>query len=475
MKNRTWYWNVLILMVLPFLTRAQQFPISGNTILVSPTLPYIERFIEENPTSLMLQLVLTDQTASSFDIGLRLHISGQGISIISDPLYLGNIFSLSFNTPLLLTGYDLADYFNPDNLLFSGISKEQYLANGRLPEGYYSICFEAFDLNNPNSLAISNKACGSGIIQDFDPPIIISPEGEINYSDFNHYLFSWQALHPLSIPIIYYLDIYEKTVGLSDAQIIEFESPIASIEVNNFTSYIFTQADPLLKNNQSYLILLKSFDPTGQIVFKNNGISQLSYFSTLSSDENCIPNQPCDDQNPCTINDIIDSNCHCIGEETVDSDNDGICDPLDICDGFDDNLDSDNNGIPDCLGTCEMNQAPVTVDATQIEKIHFNANWDINIDCHTAYTLQISTDSLFQDIVQEEIITDIDVLSYHISDIDLRSNNYFYRVSYRINQVNSPFSNVTKVSLGRCQKLDSQEIDFACGILDSTSYDSDIC
>ncbi len=47
--------------------------------------------------------------------------------------------------------------------------------------------------------------------------------------------------------------------------------------------------------------------------------------------------QTCNDNNPCTINDVIDNDCNCIGT-FQDSDNDSVCDAEDQCPNFDDNL-----------------------------------------------------------------------------------------------------------------------------------------
>lgn len=89
----------------------------------------------------------------------------------------------------------------------------------------------------------------------------------------------------------------------------------------------------------------------------------------------------CDDNNPCTTNDVLDNTCNCIGTLQPDSDNDGICDPQDNCPNFNNNLigttcddsdpcttgdvydndcncigtpttDSDNDGICDAEDTC---------------------------------------------------------------------------------------------------------------------------
>ena len=54
----------------------------------------------------------------------------------------------------------------------------------------------------------------------------------------------------------------------------------------------------------------------------------------------------CDDGDPCTIGDEWDENCNCIGT-LADSDQDGVCDYFDKCDGFDDSRDWDGDGTPD--------------------------------------------------------------------------------------------------------------------------------
>ncbi|WP_367391769.1 hypothetical protein [Lewinella sp. LCG006] len=46
---------------------------------------------------------------------------------------------------------------------------------------------------------------------------------------------------------------------------------------------------------------------------------------------------PCDDGDPCTANDLYDTNCNCAGTFT-DADNDGVCDADDVCPDNDDNL-----------------------------------------------------------------------------------------------------------------------------------------
>lgn len=62
-------------------------------------------------------------------------------------------------------------------------------------------------------------------------------------------------------------------------------------------------------------------------------------------DDNLI-GMPCDDGDPCTIDDVYGTDCNCAGVY-ADSDGDGYCDGEDVCPGGDDAIDTDGDGIPD--------------------------------------------------------------------------------------------------------------------------------
>jgi hypothetical protein len=79
---------------------------------------------------------------------------------------------------------------------------------------------------------------------------------------------------------------------------------------------------------------------------------------------------PCDDGNDCTINDQYDAFCNCLGTYQ-DSDEDGVCDGQDLCEGFDDSIDFNNNGTPD---GCENGADPSCISFWFIPQ-------DKTIDC----------------------------------------------------------------------------------------------
>lgn len=64
--------------------------------------------------------------------------------------------------------------------------------------------------------------------------------------------------------------------------------------------------------------------------------------------------QTCDDGDACTTDDVYDADCNC-GGIYLDTDGDGVCNPSDICEGFDDGVDTDGDGTPDGCDDCDDN------------------------------------------------------------------------------------------------------------------------
>ncbi len=302
---------ILVLLLQTVMAFAQPYGVSTTIQSTSVTVPFLDEYSISRSNPINSTLILTDDTQPLYDVRLKLIISGEGINIETDDNFISNPITLSYLTPKILTGTDLAPYFNPDHLIFQGISKQQYLQQGRLPEGTYSICIEAYDYNRNDPLPTSNRACAVVLMTVHDPPIIISTIGEHNERIPQNYQFSWQPMHFGSFLTEYELSIYESIQGMTPDQIFTNTSPYFRTRTYA-VSHNYTLNDPILERDKEYYVLVQAKDVDGLHVFKNDGFSRFERFIITKS---CIPNTPCNDGDPCTTDDRYDLNCNCAGGE----------------------------------------------------------------------------------------------------------------------------------------------------------------
>ena len=112
-----------------------------------------------------------------------------------------------------------------------------------------------------------------------------------------------------------------------------------------------------------------------------------------------IPNTACDDNDPCTTQDVwiksSDGSCLCSGQFN-DSDNDTICDAKDICPDGDDLVDIDNDGIPD---DCECDAPAACTIEQEMILISQISNGDDDIE-------ELADASLYQGSTDLEFFRD---------------------------------------------------------------------
>ncbi len=73
------------------------------------------------------------------------------------------------------------------------------------------------------------------------------------------------------------------------------------------------------------------------LVFTGPGPGGLFDVNWIDFINDCTAGTPCNDSDACTINDVYDNSCNCIGT-FEDTDNDSVCDADDLCPNFDDTL-----------------------------------------------------------------------------------------------------------------------------------------
>jgi hypothetical protein len=137
--------------LLPFLLAAVSISASAQgsyPVFVQPVLtpPYSLRLSDYGQMGsqrLVITVRVNDVTVTNLPVLLHIKMEsfdGSGVetmpNIMVVPVYFGG------GETAIFFGEDRAPYFNIDNLVFMGYSKEQYRRTGQLPEGFYRITVE---------------------------------------------------------------------------------------------------------------------------------------------------------------------------------------------------------------------------------------------------------------------------------------------------------------------------------------------
>lgn len=134
-----------------------------------------------------------------------------------------------------------------------------------------------------------------------------------------------------------------------DASIISLELvvPTACVACSTITNYEWS--DPSIGEN---VTIISPVDPVGGYVVTLTCSTGCQFIVEWEGD--CLVGTPCNDLNACTENDHYNEHCFCEGEigVQVDSDDDGVLDQCDKCDGFLDYIDDDHDDIPNGCDEC---------------------------------------------------------------------------------------------------------------------------
>lgn len=266
---------------------AQKFPVTVSTTLMPPYSVWMADYTQPGSNKLSASVNFLDFNEPSFDVKLRVKIEGSGITLQTLPTFTPNApITLSPGMPLSVNGDDLAPYLDYDNLSFSGITRQQLESTGQLPEGQYTFCIEVLDYLTGKP--ISQPGCASAWIQLKDQPLVISPQcGTAILPDQNpNIIFQWQNSGSLSqnsaFSTEYQLTIHEVTDANTDPMLAITNQKVLEVFSSGFqnaTTYVYSQSDPNLDLGKKYVFRVQAQDENGFDAFKNEGFSEVCWFS----------------------------------------------------------------------------------------------------------------------------------------------------------------------------------------------------
>ncbi|QPH39441.1 fibronectin type III domain-containing protein [Pedobacter endophyticus] len=274
--------------------QAQIYPVQVTPVLVPPYSLNTSDYYNGTTERLAIVLTNTDLQKPVLSVRLRMYIEGQNAKLQSkDGVYYPTI-TLDAGIPQRISLGDLAPYFNVDNLNFSGITRSMYAQNSKLPEGFYSFCFEAIEVYTGQVL--SRKSCSMAYITLSDPPLLNIPvKGEsIASREVQNIIFQWTPRN-LGSPNGAFNTEYEFTLkelwdtGIAPEAAFHSTQPLYQVTVRP-TTLLMGPAEPQLIPGKRYAWRVRavSTSPMGEQLdsYRNNGFSEIYWF-TYQSD--CRP------------------------------------------------------------------------------------------------------------------------------------------------------------------------------------------
>ena len=262
-------------------------PVTVTTSLTPPYSALLPDYSTIGSNKLIASIILNDLSEPSWDVRLKITIESNQIRISTKPNFRPTTaITLLPGTPVTVTGEELEPYLNYNNIDVAGISMSDLQQNGKLPEGYYTFCIEAYDY--VSNRLLSNIGCSGAFIQLNGVPLVQTPlKGTVIMAqDPVNIQYQWQ----LSTPSFYgnpsdteyQLALYK----ILDPNV-EPQNSIANNVVEKVfesdwspnTTLVYGIAEPPLEIGQRYSYTIQARDIQGRDIFKNDGFSEVGWFN----------------------------------------------------------------------------------------------------------------------------------------------------------------------------------------------------
>ncbi|GIV38686.1 MAG: hypothetical protein KatS3mg087_1973 [Patescibacteria group bacterium] len=263
---------------------AQNYPIRTQVLMQPPYSPYLADYTEPATSRLQLQVIAEDISLVNYPVRLRLVIEGANISIYTRPDYKPEPIYLQGGVPLILSGAELAPYFDAQNLIFKGIDRNEFLREKRLPDGFYTIRFEVSDYNRDILLSNPNVGQQAAWIMLNDPPMLNMPYNgdKIKPLPQQNVVFSWTPRHTSNPNAARNVEYELTLVELIPADRNPNDAILSSIPIyrttTTATQLVYGITEPPLTLGRKYAWRVQAKERSGLNLFKNRGFSEVFVF-----------------------------------------------------------------------------------------------------------------------------------------------------------------------------------------------------
>lgn len=276
----------LLISMLMSITAWCQYPID---VQVNVTPPYPIRLSDFTSIESNVMITLRNTSQETYGVALvgTLRNEDTGASITTDINRLRGVCTTIPMGVTTLTGTELRSMFNPDYMIYRGLSRETIRGDEALPEGRYTLCIRAMDCNDVgkflSEIPSEPLGCTSFEINYVDPPVIISSEcDQVISHETTQMNVVWTQVMPTraGAMIDYKIRIVEvepPTRNPFDAM--QSSPPVFVKEVSGTTIYnLLIPEDIILERGRKYAVQITASDPDRQMAFRNQGRSEICTF-----------------------------------------------------------------------------------------------------------------------------------------------------------------------------------------------------
>ena len=285
MKKAVAFILVLMLGISGVFAQLATYPVQVQTMLMPPYSPDVSSFYSGIRESLVVTVTNLDVTKSPLQVRLRMRIKSNSFSMFTPPEIYTPVIDLTGGLPMRLSLNDLEFYFRQNNYRSSG--SPQFTQTNLLPDGFYQMWFEAYDMITGKLLSNPNIGVANVFISTGNPPKLNYPEkgALIAESPLTNILFSWTPSHLASLAASYntgyeftLVEVYDKSIP--PEAIFSYAAPLYRQEFYQ-TSFVYNAAYPPLIPGMRYAWQVRAVakEAGAEIpVFKDNGFSEIFYF-----------------------------------------------------------------------------------------------------------------------------------------------------------------------------------------------------
>lgn len=284
MQKLTHFYRLTTVVLFLLIVQIVSSQISANLNIIPPFSPFYRDYAGYGNNKAIITLIYTggatNGNAMNVFIAGSITKDDNSISIAVRDDYRPNIpLALTPNIPKTITGGQLKDVFGngtTNDLIVTGISKEDIIQNQALPEGTYNICIKVKDFQSGRLMA---QDCRSIFIVHSEPPQIIPYiNNEVEAKIPQYVNVNWSPVTPFVQGIRYRLRVVKLLEGISPTEALDYATQVV-LEKSNLVTTNFPidlASGVKLDTGAVYVMQVTATAPTAYI--KNEGKSEPAIF-----------------------------------------------------------------------------------------------------------------------------------------------------------------------------------------------------